>query len=333
MKRIIPIVLLLAAGGSAAWYYYFRPKSDALVLSGSVEARTVEVGSQVGGRIREVHVTEGQAVAAGDPIVTFESDFQDLEIARQQQRIASLSAASRRVEAGPRREAVARARVEWQASQTNLKRYSALFRQGVVSREAYDGAAVAESLARETLREAERGNRPEDKQQATADLKQEAAQLAYLERQRDELVVRSPVAGVVEVFDLRPGDLVGANQPVASLLERDQLWVRVYVPEPKLGLVQVGQKAAIAVDTFPGRAFPGRIVEIRHQAEYTPRNVQTLDQRSDQVFGVKVAIDPSPELKAGMAAFVRLEGLEGLEGLNPASPEAAPARTTRTARR
>lgn len=319
MKRIVPVVLLLAAAGFAGWYAYLRPEADSLVLSGSVEARTVEVGSQVGGRIREIHVTEGQEVAAGTPIVTFEPDFKDLEIARQRQRIDSLAAASRRVEAGPRREAVARARVEWQASQTNLERYTSLYRQGVVSREAYDGAVVSESLARETLREAERGNRPEDLAQAAADLKQEQAQLAYLERQRDELVVRSPIDGVVEVFDLRPGNLVGANQPVASLLERDQLWVRVYVPEPKLGLVRVGQKAAVRVDTFPERSFPGKVVEIRHQAEYTPRNVQTLDQRSDQVFGVKVAIDPTPELKAGMAAFVTLEGV------NSRPSEAAPA--------
>jgi multidrug resistance efflux pump len=83
--------------------------------------------------------------------------------------------------------------------------------------------------------------------------------------------------------------------------------VRVYVPEPQLGRVRIGQKAALTVDTFPKRSFPGHVVEIRTQAEYTPRNVQTLDQRMDQVFGIKVAIDPVPELKPGMAATVRLE--------------------------
>jgi len=82
--------------------------------------------------------------------------------------------------------------------------------------------------------------------------------------------------------------------------------VRVYVPEPQLGRVRVGQRAALTVDTFPKREFPGKVVEIRTQSEYTPRNVQTLDQRMDQVFGVKVAIDPVPELKPGMAAMVRL---------------------------
>jgi multidrug resistance efflux pump len=83
--------------------------------------------------------------------------------------------------------------------------------------------------------------------------------------------------------------------------------VRVYVPEPQLGRVRVGQKAWLKVDTFPKREFPGKVVEIRTQSEYTPRNVQTLGQRMDQVFGVKVAIEPAPELRPGMAATVRLE--------------------------
>jgi multidrug resistance efflux pump len=90
------------------------------------------------------------------------------------------------------------------------------------------------------------------------------------------------------------------------MLEPNQLWVRVYVPEPELGRVKIGQPAMLTVDTYPKREFPGKVVEIRTQSEYTPRNVQTLDQRMDQVFGVKVAIDPTPELKPGMAASVRL---------------------------
>jgi HlyD family secretion protein len=94
---------------------------------------------------------------------------------------------------------------------------------------------------------------------------------------------------------------------VATLLEPDQLWVRVFVPETKLGLVRVGQPAALGVDSFPKRTFPGKVVEISPRAQYTPRNVQTLDQRSEQVFGVKVDVEPAPELKPGMAAIVRLQ--------------------------
>jgi HlyD family secretion protein len=82
--------------------------------------------------------------------------------------------------------------------------------------------------------------------------------------------------------------------------------VRVYVPEPKLGLIRDGQEVGITVDTFPNKKFKGRIVEISNQGEYTPRNIQTQEQRMGQVFGVKVEIEPSPELKPGMAAFVQL---------------------------
>ena len=118
------------------------------------------------------------------------------------------------------------------------------------------------------------------------------------------------------------------NQPVATLLEPNELWVRVYVPETELGHVQVGQAARIRVDSFPQRDFAGRVVEIRHRAEYLPRNVQTLDQRADQVFGVKVAITPAPELKPGMAAFVRLDAAQS--DLTPASPAAAGAAESET---
>ena len=92
-----------------------------------------------------------------------------------------------------------------------------------------------------------------------------------------------------------------------KILEPSQLWVRVYVPETRLGSVVKDAAVTIKVDTWPDRAFSGRIVEISDRAEYTPRNVQTLDQRGDQVFGVKVAIDPTPDLKPGMAAFVTLD--------------------------
>jgi HlyD family secretion protein len=112
---------------------------------------------------------------------------------------------------------------------------------------------------------------------------------------------------VIQSIDLRPGDLVEAGRPVAKLLEPGEMWVRVYVPEPKLGSVRQGQSAWVTVDTWPDKKFPGRVVEISDRAEYTPRNVQTMEQRSDQVFGVKIAIDPTPDLKPGMAALVTLQ--------------------------
>jgi multidrug resistance efflux pump len=181
-----------------------------------------------------------------------------------------------------------------------------LLDEGVIGRQQYDDAATKAKTAQESYRELARGSRVEDIRAAEAALEREEQRLAFLLRQSQEAVVKAPADGIVESLDLRPGDLVAANQPVARILEPSQLWVRVWVPEPSLGRVRVGQKAAISVDTFPGREFPGSVVEIRQQGEYTPRNIQTLKQRMDQVFGVKVAVEPTRDLKPGMAARVRL---------------------------
>jgi len=118
---------------------------------------------------------------------------------------------------------------------------------------------------------------------------------------------------VVQSFGLRPGDIVAPNQTVAEILESSQLWVRIYVPETMLGLLHVNQNVRVRVDTYPNQWFAGRIGTIAAQGEYTPRNVQTRAQRAEEVFGVKVIVDPDPKLHAGMAAEVDL-GVKTKEG-------------------
>jgi HlyD family secretion protein len=310
VRWLVPLLAVAACGGG----------DGPLVLAGTLEARTAEVGSLVGGRVVRVAVDEGAEVAAGDLLVELETDLADREVdgARERLRAAEARAAAARAAlaealAGPRAEAVERARIEWEAAKTDLRRYAALAAEGVVDRFTYDRAQVREATARESYEEAERGTRREAIDAARAALASEeaardaaAAELALAERRREELRVTAPAAGRVESIDLRPGDLVAAGQPVARLLETGELWARVYVPEPSLGRVRVGQPARLRVDTWPGRDFPGRVVEVRHQGEYLPRNVQTLDQRSDQVFAVKVAVDAAEGLRPGMAAFVTL---------------------------
>jgi len=302
---ILAVIAALAAGG-AVWASRRASRVKPLVLSGSIEARDVEVGSLMGGRVSKVLVEEGSMVKAGQPLVEFETDLIDLQMAQQRARIAQSRANLTKSIHGPRTEEIARARAAAENAERERQRQQALLASGIAGQQAYDSAATAAKTAAETLREAERGSRPEDIDAARAQLDADERQLAYLQRQRQETTVVAPADGVIESVDLRPGDLVGANQPVAKMLEPDQLWVRVYVPEPELGRVRLGQLAMLTVDTYPKREFPGKVVEIRSQAEYTPRNVQTLDQRMDQVFGVKVAIDRAPELRPGMAAAIRL---------------------------
>ena len=130
--------------------------------------------------------------------------------------------------------------------------------------------------------------------------------LKSIEVMIEELSIKSPRAATVEALDLRPGDIIGPNAPAVTLLEDDQLYVRVYVPETQLGFVKLGQDVSVFVDSFPGRGFPGRIEHIDMQGQYSPRNLQTADERANQVFAARVAIqgDIGP-LRAGMAATVK----------------------------
>jgi multidrug resistance efflux pump len=108
-------------------------------------------------------------------------------------------------------------------------------------------------------------------------------------------------------LSLRPGDLLGPSSPAATLLEDDQLYVRVYVPETVIGRVHVGEEVPVTVDSFPGKKFPGVVSFISEVGEYSPRKLHTADERADQVFACRVDVkDGRGELRAGMAAFVKV---------------------------
>jgi membrane fusion protein YbhG len=164
--------------------------------------------------------------------------------------------------------------------------------------------ASAEAHYRETqatLEKFESGNRREDVELAKA-------AYSYDEARFREREVTAPSAATVEVLDVRPGDIMAPNTPVATLLEQDQIYVRIYIPETELGRVQVGQKAEVRVDSFPKTFFEGVVEQINQQAEFLPRNVQTREERVHQVFGVKIRInDPAGHVLAGMAADVKLK--------------------------
>ncbi len=307
LRIFAPLALLIVVGAFGVHAYTGGRRPVGLILSGSIEARDVQVGSLVGGRVTSVQIDEGATVSAGQPLVTLEPDLLDLQIGQQQGTRDQARARLALAIAGPRAEEKERARVDWQNAEADRRRLEDLLTDHAVARRDYDNAAAAAAMKLAQLQELERGTRPEDLAAARAALAEADARLAYLERQRQETVVTAPADGVVQSLDLRPGDLVAPNQPVLTLLETGQLWVRVYVPEPELGLVHVGQTASLSVDTFKDRSFPAKVVEIREHGEYTPRNIETVDQRSDLVFGVKVAIAPTPELKPGMAARVTLE--------------------------
>jgi HlyD family secretion protein len=305
-KGIISGILIILVAAGAFFAFRFYKKEKPLVLSGSIEARDVEVGSLVGGRIRAVHVKEGDTVQAGQVLLELESDMLDMQILEQQSRIAEAKANLARIQRGPRSEELMRAKIEWESAEHDLLRQKELLDEGIIGKQVYDIANTKAQTAKQFYLQQEKGSRPEEIAAAQAVVNREEGQLKYLEKQKDEMVVKASVNGTIEAMDLRPGDLLPANQPAARILENTQKWVRIFVPEPSLGAIRLGQRVKIKVDTYPNRTFAGEVSEINQQGEYTPRNVQTLNQRYDQVFGVKVRIEDTPELKPGMAATVEL---------------------------
>jgi len=216
----------------------------------------------------------------------------------------------------------------------DFSRYDALAKKDLVSKQQRDTAeanwkmALAQKeMAQHKLDELQRGYRPEEIASAGARYQQTQATLEKLQRgnRREDVdlakagyaydlarfrerQVTAPSAAIVEVLDVRPGDLIAPNTPVATLLERDQIYVRIYIPETEFGRIKLGQKAEVRVDSFPKEIFDGEVEQINQQAEFLPRNVQTREERVHQVFGVKIRInDPSGHVLAGMAADVKLK--------------------------
>ncbi|MCU1350349.1 MAG: hypothetical protein JWO56_3379 [Acidobacteria bacterium] len=311
LLKIIVVVVVVLLGAIGAFLYLRQSrKPKEVVLSGSLEARTVNVGSLYGGRVVRVHVDEGAHVTPGQVLVDLETETIDRQIAEQEAAIAAARALLAKALAGPRSEEISKAAAVASNDEGERRRMAALFLAGIVSKELLDNAATKAKTSAADLRLLQKGTRKEDIDAQRAQLEQQQRRLATLHKQRDESVVRSTVTGIVQSFGLRPGDLLAPNQPVAEILEADQLWVRVFVPETMLGLVRIGQSANVHIDTVPNEGFRGRVATIASEGEYTPRNVQTRAQRAEQVFGVKVLVDADPKLKAGMAAQVDL-GVKG----------------------
>jgi HlyD family secretion protein len=303
LRVALPVVVVLVVVG-VVLFLRTRNKPKELTASGTLEARTVNVGSLVGGRVVRILIDEGSHVVAGEILMTLETETIDRQIAQQQAAIEAAQAQLAKAVAGPRPQEISKAQAIATNDEVDRHRFERLYRAGIVAKEQLDDAATKAKASAEDLRVLQLGTRKEDIEAARAQMEEQRRQLDSLMKQRAETTIRTSVTGVVQSMGLRPGDLVAPNQPVAEILEASQLWVRVYVPETELGLIRVNQQVKVHVDTFPNETFAGTIGTISSQGEYTPRNVQTKAQRAEQVFGVKVLMNPDPKLKAGMAADV-----------------------------
>ena len=271
--------------------------------------------------------------------------FRPEEIVQAQQRYEELAARHKELVDGPRKQEIEVARQRLAAAQAQATlakqqhdRREQLFKTKAIPRDEMDQAIAELSVAQRTaaarqeelnlLLEGTRpetiaaaraqmeaakaawelhksGYRKEDIAQAKAQVDAARAALDVIDSQLKELSIRAPIDGVIETMDLRPGDLVGAGVPVMSMFDTSELWVRSYLPADLH--LKIGQQLPVTVDGFPGRHFRGEVTYIAREAEFTPMNVQTPEERAKQVFRFKVTLrEGFEELRPGMLADVWL---------------------------
>lgn len=365
--KVIGVLALLLV----AWLIWGQFRESPFIVSGFIEADQIRVGSQVGGRVADVLVEEGDLTQGGDSLFTLEpfdlqatmarargqlavaeaeherlqTGFRVEEIAQAQARFDQVSAELDKAIAGPRLQEIAVsaeqlkiAEADLELAEAEFKRLGALVQRDQASKEAYDEsvrarkAAAAQVIAakqnlallregtrvedlaaaRANLAEAEQalallreGYRKENIAEAAARLMSALGDVAAIEARLQELDVRAPCDCVVEAVELRPGDLVPPNAPAIALLDLSRMWVRSYVPEARLSQIKIGQSVPIRVDGLEDERFGGKVVFIAQEGEFTPRNIQTPEERSKQVFRIKVMLEEGLDrLRVGMATDV-----------------------------
>jgi HlyD family secretion protein len=323
-RRIAAVVLLLLAAVAAAWWLWPRGEDAEpfLTASGTVEASDATLGFEIPGRITEVGPREGDLVAAGQRLATLASRELEAQVSQAAARVAAAEARLRLLEAGFRPEEVAQGRAAATAArrrladaERDLERTRTLHAGGAVPQEALDKATLAGELAAADAEQAaerlsllESGARREEVDAAAAEAQSARATHAAAEARLADTVLEAPRAGFVQVRHRDPGEVVPAGAPVLTLQDLSDRWVRIYVPEDRLGAVHLGAAARVRSDTFPDRTYPGEVVFLSTEAEFTPENVQTQEERVRLVYAVKVRItgDPDRELKPGMPVDVEV---------------------------
>jgi membrane fusion protein YbhG len=334
MRYARAIVLVLAFAGCKE-----APPVNEVRASGHVEATDVRLAPEVGGRITVLTVKEGDRVEPDALILKLDAREIELTIERakaeQSQAEAQLNlllAGSRpedirqaEAQAQATRDEVAAAKSELAAAEADLQRFEALLQANAGSRKQRDDAQTRRDVARERVQVAEShvrsaeqavarlraGARRQEVDAARARVAAAAAQVASAAETLDDTTLRSPVAGVVTEKLAEVGEVIAPRAPVIVITDLRNAWADVFVPEPVVPRLRLGQAASVFTDAG-GRAIPGTVSFISPKAEFTPRNVQTAEERSKLVYRIRIAVDNKEGvLKQGMPveAVIPLQAL------------------------
>jgi HlyD family secretion protein len=337
------VVVAIFVGPKVRSWLATPPPAGLLFASGRVEGRITTLSPKTSAWVAALHVDEGQPVAAGQVLATLDDQAQRERLRSAEEQLNALTARLRAADTqlammdrqvtlqieqagAARREAdtrVRRARVQALQAQREDERAARLGDRELIAPQEAERARLAAAVADHAVAEAEAALETSDKQLALARLG--AQQLEAMRAERDALArqeqqaqaqvaeqrtnvadfaIRSPITGRVLTRSVELGERVGDGTPLFTLVDLDRLYVKIYVPEPSIGKVALGQDARVYVDAYPERPFAGRVSRVSQEAEFTPKNVETREERVKLVFAVEVALTENPGgvLKPGMPA-------------------------------
>jgi HlyD family secretion protein len=332
IKRVAlaAVLIALAGAGYAAWRLNVLPAevtrlwsrpSTGLILQGNVEVRQVNLGFKVAGRIEKLLVDEGDTVKAGQPLASLERVYFEDSLAQAKALRDQAAANYAKMKAGNRPEDIAQAQATLtqqeatlQTTTQTLDRAQALLASATGTIATYDDALGAQreaaarvSVARQALILMKAGYRVEDIESARAQLAQQDAAVATVERQLADADLIAPSDGVVESRAEEVGAIVGVGETVFVLSLTKPVWVRTYVSELDLSRVHPGAEVEIKPDGHEIAPLKGRIGFISTEAEFTPKTVETRELRTALVYRLRVVVDdPGDALRQGMPVNVKV---------------------------
>jgi HlyD family secretion protein len=324
-KRLALLAVLLALAGVGVWALrgkLARPGNpQTLQLFGNVDIREVNLGFRVPGRLSEVACDEGDPVKPGDVLARLDDEPYRREADEARGQVGSLRARVQLLESGNRPQEIAQATAlvrEREVTAANderlYKRQEELFASKTVSIQERDDAEArfreADARlksAREQLALLQAGFRTEEIAQARADLAKAEAALASAQLRLDDTVLKSPALGVILTRAQEPGAILQAGSTVLTVSLTEPVWVRAYVGEPDLGRIHPGMKAEIFTDSRPGKPYAGQVGFISPRAEFTPKNVETIELRTSLVYRLRIVVEnPDEGLRQGMPVTAKL---------------------------
>jgi HlyD family secretion protein len=344
---IVVAVVVVVGLGVFFWQQQSGKIPDGILLStGRIEGREVNVSSRVQGRLSLLKCDEGDTVKKGQLLAILESDQayaqtgaaqESLNIAQRQQEQAWLDLdysqrnSTSAIWAAQASVAQARAQLSkavsiQQIAQRNFQRYSKLFNDGAISASEfdsrkldYDSSTADVTNAMEFFEAAKASLETARSSTVSVDVKQKQvevsqanvnayrAKLQELSANQQELQIFAPIDGTIITRPVEVGQVVNAVSPLFVMINLNNIYMKIYIPESQIGKLQLGSEARIYVDAYADRYFVGKVTKISDQAQFTPKNVETKEERVKLVFAVEIAVDnPEGALKPGMPGDVVL---------------------------